>query len=90
MTSIVVIYETTFEYTSWTKLIYLLPVGFFIGAFVAAYYKELEGVIFLVVEGIFLALLFYFIMPRKLEIHQDKLRIVLGSQYGCFSVYRFI
>ncbi len=82
MTRIVVIYETPFEYTSWTKLLYLLPIGLFIGAFVAAYYRELEGVIFLVVEGIFLALLFYFIMPRKLEIHQDKLRIVLGSPFA--------
>jgi hypothetical protein len=54
----------------------------FIGAFIAAYYKEIEGVLFLVCEGIFLALLFYFIMPRKLEIQQDKLRIVLGSPFA--------
>ena len=79
---IVVIYETPFEYASATKLLYLLPLGFFAGAFVAAYYREFEGVLFLVIEGLFLALLFYFIMPRKLEIHRDKLRIVLGSPFA--------
>jgi hypothetical protein len=70
---IVVIYETPFEYSPRIKLLYLLAIGLFIGAFIAAYYKEIEGVLFLVCERIFLALLFYFIMPRKLGIQQDKL-----------------
>ncbi len=77
-----IIQQTPFEYSPWSKLIYLLPIGLFIGAVIAAYYKETEGALFLVYEGIFLALLFYFIMPRKLEIHQDKLRIVLGSPFA--------
>ncbi len=77
-----IIHETPFEYMPGIKLLYLLPATFFIGAIVAAYYREFEGVLFLVAEGIFLALLFYFIMPRKLEIYQDRLRIILGPPFA--------
>ncbi|MFC1968484.1 hypothetical protein ACFLVX_03745 [Chloroflexota bacterium] len=47
-----IIHEETAEYTPWIKLIFLIPVGLFIGAIVSAYYQELEGSLFLVGEGI--------------------------------------
>jgi hypothetical protein len=76
------LYEEPAEYAYWLRLLYLIPVGLVIGAIILAYIQEYEGFWVLILEGIFLTLLFYFIMPRKYQIYQDKLRIALGGPVG--------
>jgi hypothetical protein len=77
-----VMYEEKAEYASWFKIIFIIPAGLFIGAIITALNLEYEPSLFLIGEGAFFVLLFYFIMPRKYQIYQDKLRIVLGTPFG--------
>jgi hypothetical protein len=77
-----VLHEEPAEYSSWLRLIFLIPVGLFIGAISLAYNQEYEGFFVLMSESAFFILLFYFIMPRKYEIYPDKMRIVLGAPFG--------
>ena len=76
------IHEELAEYTSWFKLLFLIPIGLLIGAIFLAFNQESEASMALVVDGVFFVLLFYFIMPRRYQIYHDKLRIVLGSPFA--------
>lgn len=76
------IYEELAEYASWFKLLYLIPAGLIVGAIVLAFGPDIEAFFTLIGEGIFVAILFYLIMPRKYQIYQEKLRIVLGASLG--------
>ena len=75
-----VIHEEKAEYAPWVKLFFIVPAGVFIaGLIILVYYQRLEDASYLVGLGVLLGLLFFFIMPRKYQIYQDKLKIVLGS-----------
>jgi hypothetical protein len=63
-------------------LLFLIPIGLFIGAVIFAINQESEASLVLAGEGAFFILLFYFIMPRRYQIYQDKLRIVLGAPFA--------
>jgi hypothetical protein len=77
-----ILHEEPAEYTSWFKLLFLIPSGLFIGALVLAFNQESEASLVLAGDGAFFILLFYFIMPRRYQIYQDKLRIVLGAPFA--------
>ena len=76
------VYEEKAEYVSWFRLLFLIPIGLFIGAVIAASNLESEVSLVLAGEGLFFIVLFYFIMPRKYQIFDDRLRIVLGYPFG--------
>jgi len=76
-----VVYETQADYAPWFKLIFLIPVGLIIGGVIAVFGVEVEASIPLIIEGAFVGLLFYFILPRKYQVLQDRLRIVLGAPF---------
>jgi hypothetical protein len=78
----VLIHEEPAEYSSWLRLIYLIPACLLIGAVLLASSHENEGAFVLLGEGAFISLLFYFIMPRKYQIHHDKLVILLGTPFS--------
>lgn len=75
------VYEEKAEYVSWFKLLFLIPIGLFIGAVIATFNLESEAALVLIGEGLFFILLFYFIMPRRYQIFNDRLRIVLGAPF---------
>ena len=81
-----ILHEEPAEYDNWMRLLFLIPVGLVIAAiFLAcnqASNEEYWGCLVSICEVVLLALLFYFIMPRKYQIYQDKLRIVLGKPFG--------
>ena len=77
-----ILHEEPAEYDNWIRLLFLIPVGLVIGAIFLAYSQEYAGFLVLLGDSAFLTLLFYFIMPRKYQIYQDKLRIVLGAPIG--------
>jgi hypothetical protein len=77
-----ILHEEPAEYDNWIRLLFLIPVGVVVGAIFLAYSQEYEGFLVLLGDSAFLTLLFYFIMPRKYQIYQDKLRIVLGKPFG--------
>jgi hypothetical protein len=76
------IHEENAEYNAWMRLILIIPAGLFIGAVISIYYQELEALWVLLGDAIFISLLFYFIFPRKFQIYNDKLRIVLGNPFS--------
>ena len=75
------IHEEKAEYNSWLKLIFILPAGLFIAAIVFVFNQDLESFLVLLGEAVLFTLIFYFIMPRKYQIYQDKLRIILGTPF---------
>ena len=77
-----ILHEERAEYSYWLRLIFLIPVGLIIGSIILASNHAYEGFLVLIGESVFFALLFYFIMPRKYQIFDDKLRIVLGNPFG--------
>jgi len=77
-----IVREEPAEYNPWLRLIFLIPAVSFAGAIWMAYSHDLEGTIFLAGEGFLFGLFFYFILPRKYQIFQDKLRIELGRPFA--------
>lgn len=77
-----ILHEEPAEYSHWLRLVFLIPIGLVIAAIILAYSQEYEGFFVLIGESVFFALLFYFIMPRKYQIYQDKLKIVLGKPFS--------
>ena len=43
---------------------------------------EISGSIALLAEGIFLGLVFWIVLPRKYQVYEDHLRIVLGGPFA--------
>jgi hypothetical protein len=76
------IHEEKVEYDGWLKIIYVIPFGLFIAALLFALNGDLEVFSVLLGEGVFIWLIYYLIMPRKYQIYQDKLRIVLGGPFA--------
>ena len=78
--SIMLIHEEPAEYASWYKLIFLILIGLFIfRGVISLLNRESEAFLSLLGVGVFLILLYYFLIPRRYQIYHDKLKIVLGS-----------
>ncbi len=77
-----IIHEEKTDYASWFGVILLIPLGLFIGALVFAYLQQWEPFLTLLGESILIALIFYFIFPRRFQIYSDKLRIMLGGPFA--------
>jgi hypothetical protein len=77
-----ILYEESAEYSYWIRLLFLIPIGLAIGAIILAYSQEYDGCFVLIGESIFFILIFYFILPRKYQIYEDKLKIVLGNPFS--------
>ena len=73
------IHEELAEYASWFKLLFLIPIGIFIGAVVSSLNQESEASLVLLGEGVLFVLIFYFLMPRRYQIFHNSLKIILGS-----------
>ena len=76
-----IIYEEPAEYVAWFKLLFLIPVALIVAAVFLAFVKELESSIFLFFEGIIFVGIFYLLLPRRYQIYQDRLRMVLGGPF---------
>ena len=85
-----VINEESADYSTWFKLLFLIPVALFIGAILSYFNQEPEAPLMLVIGGIIIAILFYFITPRKYQIFQDRIRIILGAPFGVNISYSTI
>ena len=73
------IHEEKAEYDSWIRLILIIPIGLFLAAIIFASKQDLEVSLVLFGEAALFTLIFYFVLPRRYQIYQDKLRIVLGA-----------
>jgi hypothetical protein len=74
----VIIHEQPAEYSLWARLVLLIPILLLAGAIASALYHDRGGFLLLLGEAVFFGLLFYFTMPRRYQIYQHGLRIVLG------------
>jgi hypothetical protein len=76
------VYEDTPPYDQWLKyliggiLVLTTAIGFFLILF------DPVGTWFMLGETTFLALIFYSIMPRKYQVLEDRIRIVLGRPFS--------
>jgi hypothetical protein len=77
----ILIHEEKAEYDQWLKVLYIIPLGLLVGAIILASYHDMEAFLALLGEAIVVTLIFYFVMPRKYQIFQDKVNIVLGSPF---------
>lgn len=77
-----ILHEETAEYDYWLRFLFLIPFGLVIAAIFLGNAKEYEGFFVLIVEGAFFVVLFYFITPKRYQIYQDKLKIVLGTPFS--------
>jgi hypothetical protein len=77
-----ILYEEPAEYSPWLRLPFLIPVALFGAAIWLLYNQEYEGFYTLLAESALMALVFYFVMPRKYQIYHDRLRIALGPPVG--------
>jgi len=73
------IHEEQAEYNVGMKLIWLIPTALIIGALIFLYYKEVEAFWTLLGDTVLIVAIFYFIFPRKFQIYNDRIRIVLGN-----------
>ena len=76
------IHEEKAAYDVWIKLVFLIPVGLVIGAVILLVADESLGSLVMFIDAVFLFLLFYFIMPRKYQIYEDRIKIVLGTPFA--------
>jgi Bacterial PH domain len=75
------IHEEKAEISPWFKLLAIIPLGMLIGAIVSSFTEDPEAFFVLFGEAILFTAIFYFILPGKYQIYQDKLRIELGKPF---------
>ncbi|MCX6012132.1 MAG: PH domain-containing protein [Chloroflexi bacterium] len=73
-----VVYQEAAKYDLWLilLLVFIILLDFSIGVII--FFIDPVGFYVLFADGLFLILLFYFVLPRRYEIYSDHLRIVLG------------
>ena len=78
------IHEESAEYASWFKLLILIPIGLVIAGVVLSLTRgsEASGFPGSIVVAILVILLYYFLIPRRYQIYNDKLKIVLGHPFA--------
>lgn len=78
------LYQDDPEYGAVLKLIVVIVPVMLLGASLYLWSSgEITGALVLLFEALFVGLIFWFILPRRYQVHEDHLRIVLG---GPFSV----
>ena len=82
MRTSILIYEDTPKYDLWLKLILggVLALTFILG--VVFIYQDTEAAVVMFGITVFDALLFRAILPRRYQIFEDKLRIVMGGPFS--------
>ena len=84
------VYEAAAPYDSWLKFIWFgVPAITLIIAIVLLFIDP-TGTWVLLGVTVFYALLFYLIMPRRYQIFEDRLRIVLAGPFGMNIPFRTI
>ena len=90
-----VLYESSIKYEGWTKILLGVPVALMIAMGIFFYrfasiqqgisseaeYGFLVASIVLFATGPFLLLIYWLVLPTKINIHQDKIRIKYGQFY---------
>ena len=80
-----VIYEDRPRYDVWLKAIMLLPVFFVIGGVFYLATGEPEASIGMFATAVLMAAIYWAVFPRKYQILDSKIKIVLGGQFS-FSI----
>ena len=73
------IHEENSERNKWMKFILIIPFLLFIAALYYLYIRYFMESLSLVGDIVFISVVIYFIFPRKYQIYDDRLRIVLGK-----------
>jgi hypothetical protein len=77
-----VIYEDNPHYDVWVKAIMVLPVFFIILGIYYLFTAQVESAIGLFATTLLMGAIYWVIFPRKYQILDSKLRIILGGQFS--------
>jgi hypothetical protein len=76
----VLLHEDKPEYGRFLKLIFtLVPAAMLVGSMILFSQGEREGSVALLIEAFILGLVFWIVLPRKYQVYEDHVRIVLGG-----------
>jgi len=79
----VLLYEDKVSYGFLLKLIIVvMPVAFLVTSLILWLAEETEGSLILLIEAFAVGLIFWFVFPRKYQVYEDHLRIVLGGPFS--------
>jgi hypothetical protein len=76
------IHEEYSERNFWLRFILIIPVALFISALYYLYNQNIAEALALLGDTVFISALLYFIFPRKYQIYDDRLKIVLGRPFA--------
>jgi hypothetical protein len=76
------VHEEKVAYNPWFRVIAVIPVGLFIASIIFAGKQEFEPFLTLLGDAVIFTLIFYCVLPRKYQIYEDRLRIVLGAPFA--------
>ncbi|MGD0352928.1 MAG: hypothetical protein ABSB38_05485 [Dehalococcoidia bacterium] len=77
-----VIYEDNPHYDVWLKGIMVLPVFFILIGLYYLFTAQVESAIGLFATGVLMGAIYWAVFPRKYQILDSKIRIVLGGQFS--------
>ena len=73
------LYEDKFEYDTWLKLLLGSVVVLLVVLVAIAAANDSGQAIAVFIAPVFVITLMYFILPRRIQIHSDRLKIILGG-----------
>ena len=76
-----IIYEDSPQYDSWLKAIMVLPVFFIVLGIYYLFTRDIESAVGLFATALLMGAIYWAIFPRKYQILDSKLRIVLGGNF---------
>jgi hypothetical protein len=80
------LYETASDYDKWQKLVFIIvPAVTFVVGLVLLMKDMSDAATTAFAITVFLALLFHIIAPRKFQLYEDRLRVLLGKPFS-FSI----
>jgi len=77
-----IIYEDSPHYDVWLKGIMMLPVFFIVMGLYYLFTAQVESAIGLFATAVFMGALYWAIFPRKYQVLDSRLRIVLGGPFS--------
>jgi hypothetical protein len=77
-----VIYEDSPHYDVWLKGIMMLPVFFIVIGLYYLFTAQVEAGIGMFATAVFMSAIYWAVMPRKYQVLDSKLRIVLGGPFA--------
>ncbi len=77
-----IIHEESADTAWWFKLVILGVIGVICYGIVSSLLNQESGASLRLLGGVFVLLLYYFLIPRKFQIYHDRLKIVLGSPFS--------